>query len=220
MIICSSPLIQILAQVQASSIYRIDTINPRYFITIVPLIIFLVIIIARISFRPFITRYTLTVSLLIAMIVCNFVFGNSHMRFAKKEYRSFYKAANALSALPASSIIGVDYTGRWQMASHLILTKRIIPPEHCQDYRIQGRFRYQRIAFVPRCLNNVGHIYVPSPFEGALKPDYVLAFKVPRPPRFGNRTLSQIYSDYSVAYDTQDFMLFQRKHETHSFLKK
>lgn len=152
------PLVQLLAQTHSSSVYKIDPINPRFFIILTPLFYLLILILKYHFFKQLNNVYL--VFLICVFSLLNFMMSNINnyniFNFTNIDSNKAKVFLNNISP----THIGLYIKGEKHLAADLILTNKILPQDLCQDYSIYGDFIQKgTLQYKPNCNNKNGHIY-------------------------------------------------------------
>jgi len=179
-----TPLIQVCSQILASSTYRFNKINTRYFIVLTPLIVFLIFIFFKEISKKNKNHYKYYfLALIIALNLSNVLLltkrydvslgGHKIKRNTKIE--TFGKVRKFLSSIPKNTNVGIYVRNTKFLQAEFILTSRIIPQNHNQNYSVNKNYKTGNSSYIPQ--NNNGHIYTPIFMDSIIKPSYLLIHK-------------------------------------------
>jgi len=175
-VVMAVPLIQMAVQVHSSSAYFFTAINPRYVIVITPVIALLWLVTARdvripaVSLRgirlPSITprQLSLAIILLLSGISVDKSLRSPHLTaFLDRIGQSKHDPVqDFIQDLPPNTVIGLyERSWAWYSTTSEVFDRLIIPPSHCQDYRLVGSLNDRTLTYVPECGSRPGFTYKP-----------------------------------------------------------
>ncbi|MDU8885491.1 hypothetical protein RXV94_04905 [Yeosuana sp. MJ-SS3] len=175
-----TPIIQVCAQIYSNSTYSIDAIQPRYFIVITPLIVLLLMLFLNEIFKKKHAYFQYYSFLLFFILVsCNlFTINKRHHSVNSNNEVSYKEIKRYINTIPEDSKIGVFAKNTICRQAELILTSKIIPITHCQNYKINGDYITEDLIYTPTCNNLKGHVYVPINYDSKIKPNYIIIDKI------------------------------------------